>query len=155
MTSAGMRQRLCGLWLVSVACFPGGVAAAAEPATKRTAEQLSQAIATAQVLSEQMVPYDVVFRRNPLKSLIDAQGHLVASSGMSGGLFVQGIIWSGERPLVVIDDELFAQGDVVGPYTILQIMSDNVIVQRGIERLTIPLDRGIDQSHEERLTPPQ
>ena len=111
-------------------------------------EQLAQAIDTCKRLHQELVGYDVVFRRDPMRPLIDAHGELVSSSGMSGGFSVQGIIWSDEHPLAVIDDELFAEGDVVGPYTLLTIQSGGVVVQHGAETLFIPLDRGIETSKE-------
>lgn len=111
-----------------------------------TMQQLSQAVDACRAFATQMAPYDVVFRRDPMRALVDAHGELVASSGMHGGLSVQGIIWSPEHPMVVIDDELFAQGAAVGPYTIVEIQPEGVIVQRGAERLFIPLDRGLEVS---------
>jgi hypothetical protein len=68
-------------------------------------------------------------------------------------LSVQGIIWSDERPLAVIDDELFAQGDAIGPYTILQIRHEGVIVQRDADYLFVPLDRGLETQHEHPVSP--
>ena len=100
-----------------------------------------------------MVGYDVVFRRDPMRSLIDARGQLVTSAGLGGGLSVQGIIWSEERPLAVIDDALFAAGDTVGAYKILQIRPDGVIAQHGQEALLIPLDRGLQALEEHPMNP--
>ena len=68
----------------------------------------------------------------------------MASAGLHVGLAIQGVIWSDERPLAVIDDELFAQGDAIGPYKILQIRPDGVVVQRQDETLFVPLDRGVE-----------
>ena len=115
-----------------------------QKAYERTTEQLSQVIAASQALDQQVVAYDAVFRRNPLRPLVDAQGQLVTSVGLRDGLSVQGVIWSQDHPFAVIDEELVAPGAIVGPYTILQIQSDGVIVKRGEEILTIPLDRGLE-----------
>ena len=113
-------------------------------AYERTANELGQAIQSIDVMHQDAAGgYDAVFRRDPLRPLVDSQGQLISSAGMSGGLSVQGIIWSDERPLAVIDDELFAQGDTVGPYTIVQIRADGVTVRRGDETIAIPLDRGL------------
>jgi hypothetical protein len=43
-----------------------------------------------------------------------------------------------------MDDELFRVGDAMGPYTILEIHTDGVVVQRNGKALLIPLDRGLD-----------
>jgi hypothetical protein len=124
---------------------------------EQTTEQLSQAIQTYKEITQETGGYDVVFRRDPMQPLTNAQGQLVTFAGLHGGLSVQGIIWSEERPLAVIDDELFAQGDVVGPYTILQIRSNEVTVQRKDkdEVLVIPLDRGIETPPAQPLNRPE
>lgn len=90
-----------------------------------------------------LAPYDAVFRRNPMQPLIDEAGDVISSVGMSGGLFVQGIIWSPEQPLAVVDDRLLGPGETVGPYTIVAIEPDAVIVARDGEELSVPLDRGL------------
>ncbi len=120
----------------------------------RVSEQLSTAIATCRELEAQVLPYDVVFRRNPMTPLVDAQGQLISSAGMHGGLSVQGIIWSPEHPMVIVDDELFSPGDAVGPYTIVEVRPDGAIVLQGVNTLFIPLDRGMDTGVFELLNPP-
>ena len=104
---------------------------------------LREAVQQTMRLLQQFPSYDVVFRRDPMQPLINAQGDLTHSAGLSSGYAVQGIIWSDEHPLAVIDDELVSAGAVVGPYTILEIHQDGVVVQRDGEKLTIPLDRGL------------
>lgn len=110
---------------------------------EQTAEQLAQAVETAQALEMQAGGYDAVFSRDPLKALIDAQGRVVSATGFSGGLSVQGIMWSPERPLAVVDDELYATGDSVGPYTIVEIQQEGVMVERDGATLFVPLDQGV------------
>ena len=130
---------------------------------ERTTEQLAEAVAASRQLADQLSGYDVVLRRDPMQPLVNDQGDLLASAGQHGGLSVQGLIWSDERPLVVVEDELFAQGDSLGPYTILKIEPDGVIVKRGQDSpLFIPLDRGleaqverpVDQASEPASQPP-
>ena len=116
-------------------------------------EQLAQATAAYQQMVAPSAGYDVVFRRDPMQPLVDAQGRPVTFSGLHGGLSVQGIIWSDERPLAVIDDELFAHGDVIGPYTLLQNRQDGVLVQRGEDYLFVPMDRGLETQHERPINP--
>ena len=119
---------------------------AAQPPYERITERLSEALEASRALAEERTPYDVAFRRDPMRPIIDAQGHLISSAGLRGGLSAQGILWSADHPLAVVDDELFTEGETVGPYTILEIRTDGVIVQRGgdDQRLFIPLDRGIE-----------
>ena len=124
----------------------GPPAVSAKSSTERyeqTADELAQAVHTAQALEEQAGGYDAVFSRDPLKALIDAQGRVVSATGFSGGLAVQGIMWSQERPLAVVDDELYATGDSVGPYTIVEIWQEGVVVARDGATLFVPLDRGV------------
>ena len=126
--------------------FPG-VAIAATANYERTARQLSEAIDTATHLAQDEQPYDVVFCRDPMQPLVNDQGDIVFSSGLHGGLSAQGIVWSESRPLVIVDDEVLAKGSAVGPYTIVDIQPDGVIVERDGQRMFVPLDRG--------LAPPQ
>jgi len=107
-----------------------------------TLQQLEESVKECQDLASQVVPYDVVFRRDPMQAMVDQDGYLVSSDGLRGGLWAQGIIWSAERPLAMIDDALFAEGDTVGPYVIRSIQSDGLVVERETEVLFIPLDRG-------------
>ena len=131
---------------ISSACI------AAPGSYEQITEQLSQAIATYKTLNQQQARYEVVFRRDPMKALVDAQGNLVTSIGLRDGLSVQGVIWSEERPLAIVDDELFAQGDKVADYSIREIRRDGITVQRGTEIQVIPLERGIET---QQSAPPQ
>jgi len=142
----------CCMSLVAVLCG-SGVASAASQDYGRLTEQLSQAIEASRHAAAPGPGYDVVFRRDPMRPLVDAQGRLVTSAGLHGGLSVEGIIWSSDRPLAVIDDELFAKGDTVGPYTIMQIRQDGVVVKRGDDVRLIPLDRGVETQTERIIDP--
>lgn len=137
---------------VLIACLlvAGTVTAQTAPqGSERLLEQLAKALATCKALASQVMGYDVVFRRDPMRPLINDHGDLATSSGLHGGLSVEGVIWSDARPLAVIDDELVAQGAVVGPYTVLQIQPDGVVVQRqGESPLFVPLDRGLETPQE-------
>ena len=141
--------------LLIVLCLSGtGVLAqAAQRDYGQLTKQLSETMAMHRTLTRRATDYDVVFRRDPLRALINSRGELVTSAGLHGGLSVEGIIWSAERPLAVIDDELYAQGDSVGFYTIIQIRQDGVVVQKGKDYLLVPLDRGIETQQERHLDP--
>ena len=126
---------------------------AASLTSKRIVEQLTHAVETSHMLSQRVAPYDSVFRRNPLQRLVDGEGQWVNSSGLSSGLSVQGIIWSDQQPFTIVDDELYAPGAVVGPYTIAEIQEHGVVVQREQTQLFIPLDRGVQTGQAQRSLP--
>ena len=138
-----------------VACCAFGVlnAQAGQTDYGQLTKQLSETVSMQRTLARRATGYDVVFRRDPMRALVSSQGELVTSAGLHGGLSVEGIIWSSERPLAVIDDELYAQGQTIGPYTILQIRRDGVVVQKEQEYLLVPLDRGIETQQERHLDP--
>ena len=116
---------------------------AASAGDEQTIQQLSQALESAQSLAKQAAPYDAVFRRDPTRALVNEQGELVTSTGLHGGLAVQGIIWSDHHPLAVVDDELVAPGEVVGPYTVTEIKPDGLTAASSTDTVFVPLDRGI------------
>ena len=146
-----MRRR--GVLFAVIIVLAGAVAPAA--AQERGLKPLANAVDHAKRLLEEFAPYDVVFRRDPMRALVDEQGELVTSTGLHGGLSVDGIIWSTEHPLAVIDDELVAPGQTVGPYTVLQIQADGVVVQRPgqTHALFVPLDRGLETRQEYPVDP--
>lgn len=138
---AGAVVVACLLMLAAVA-----QAAQAHP-YERMAEELSQATRGYRALVQEMRPYDSYFHRDPLQPLVDAQGHVVTAVGMHDGLAIQGIIWSDQKPLAIIEDELVAPGAQVGPYTVLQVRADGIVVQYGEDYLLIPLDHGLETPH--------
>lgn len=131
----------CGLGMF---CAP---AAAGGPTSEhdRIAQGLGEVVETHEALDAQMVGYDVIFHRDPMRALIDREGQIVSVAGLQGGLSVQGVIWSENLPLVLMDDELYRVGDVMGPYTVLAIYPDGTLVERDGTRLFIPLDRGFER----------
>ena len=133
------RLVFCAALCVSQVVFAEG----APKESQQVLEQLRQATAAYQVLSKRAGKYDVVFRRDPMRPLVDSQGRVVASAISGGGLSVQGIIWSEEHPLAIIDDELYKQGDVVGIYTIVEIQQDGLLAKSGDQIVRVPLDRGL------------
>ena len=142
-------RRPAGMWVavtfLAGLCIPDPHRLeAASGGDEQVTQQLSQALASVRSLATQVVPYDAVFRRDPTRALVNEQGELMTSTGLHGGLAVQGIIWSDQRPLAVVDDELVAQGDVVGPYTVTEIKPDGLIAASSAETVFIPLDRGIE-----------
>ena len=113
------------------------------PTVDRVIEQLRDAVAQCRVLSKQTVPYDAVFSRDPMAPLVDARGRMILSAWRASGPAVQGIIWSEEHPLAVVDGELLKPGDVIGPYTLLSIRPNGLVAGRDGQELFVPLDRGL------------
>lgn len=83
--------------------------------------------------------YDVVFRRDSMQSLIDSNGKIVIPQGLNNTLVVQGIIYSKDLNLVLINDQFYHPGDTVGSYKILEVRADGVSVQQEGKTLFIPL----------------
>ena len=125
---------------------------AASAGDEQSIQQLSQALETVQSLAKQAAPYDAVFRRDPTRALVNEQGELVTSTGLHSGLAVQGIIWSDHHPLAVVDDELVAPGEVVGPYTVTEIKPDGLTAASSTDTVFVPLDRGIAPHEESQAT---
>ena len=141
------REQIICVLLITVLGSSGVVAADTTPtAYERMVEQISHAIRTCKAMAEALVGYDAVFRRDPMRPLIDGQGQRITSGGLHGGLSVEGVIWSEDQPLAVIDDELFTRGQIVGPYHIVSIQPDGIVVRRlhQADTLFVPLDRGIE-----------
>jgi hypothetical protein len=143
-----MRARRVAASAVLVAPAAAFLAASAQAGVsprdyQRLIEQLSDTTESRKRASQQLIAYDVVFRRDPMRPVVDAQGGLLSPAALHDGLSVQGIIWSEAHPLAVIEGDIFSVGERVGPYTILEIKPSGVVAQRGNEMLFIPLDRGV------------
>jgi len=121
------------------------LASASQDKYERITEQLSQTIAAVKESDTRKEKYDVLFRRDPMRALVDPQGNLLTSAGLHEGLAVQGVIWNEKRPLAVIEDELYATGDVIGDYVIRDIRNDSVIIQHGDQTERIPVDRPLSE----------
>ena len=115
---------------------------------EQTTQQLSQAMKSYRDQLKERGEYDSAFRRDPMQALVDSQGQLIGSVGSREGSWIQGIIWSDTQPLVVVDGQLFGPGEVVGPYKILEIHPDRVVVQKGDQQETISLDRETEEKRD-------
>ena len=109
--------------------------------TGLSAKQLFQKLEAYRGLSSRRGTYDVVFYRDPMRVPINEQGKVVVPGGLRGGRSVVGVIWSPEHPFVVIDQELFSEGQAIGPYTLLKIEQDGVIARKQNEQVWVPLAR--------------
>ena len=105
-----------------------------------TTDQLSQVTKVfLQRKKERGAGYEVVFRRDPLRPLVDESGNVVNPVGLESSFELQGIVRSKDLNLALVNDRFLKEGDVIGPYKILQIRPDGIRAQRGAETLFIPL----------------
>lgn len=141
MRARVLRLRSQLLIIALMSCSMVAMADVSPAALERVATQLEMALEAHRNLSAANNGYDAMFRRDPMKPLINVEGMLTGPAGMTSGLSVQGIIWSGDRPLAVIDDELLGRGEKVGPYTIQEVLPDGIIVEKNGQAQLIPLDR--------------
>ena len=135
------------IWAGVLWCSVASVAAAkaAPKEYNRLTQELTAALATGKQMTSQLAGYDVVFRRDPMQALVDEQGTLVTSAGLHGGMSVDGIIWSEDHPLAVIDGDLVPPGGSIGPYVVREIKQDGVVVTQGQgDPVTIPLAHGLE-----------
>ena len=65
------------------------------------------------------VSRDPVYGQEPVPAIMDKDRMFV----------LQGISWSEDNPLVMIDNKLYKSGDRIGGYTIQQILSQTVILK--------------------------
>ena len=105
------------------------------------AEDLSQKV---QIFSEPLKKTGSVdlgaSRRDPLQSLVDAQGNILETAGpKSAVLVLKGIVGSADSKTVLINDKFYAQGDSVDGYRILEIRPDGVVVQNDKDKVFVPL----------------
>ncbi len=112
---------------------------------ERTTRQLSQAVKFCRAQEKKFDENSAVFRRDPMQSFLNSKGQPIVSPVVREGFWIQGIIWSDTHPLVAAGDQLFSQGDVVGPYKIIEIYPDRVVVQKGDQQETISLDRWTEE----------
>ena len=108
---------------------------------ERMTNQLAKTMELYRSLAKQEITSDpTLLRRDPLASLIDAQGNPTASAaGVFDGPVLQGIIRSEGFVRVLIDDKFYAVGDSFGPYTVREIRDDGIELEQGTASVSIPL----------------
>ena len=134
-------MRRVAVWIFLGCCLAGSIATGAElQGYEQTFQQLSKALETCRASSAEQVGYDAGFGRDPMGPLVDAQGQIAVPLGLRGGHALQGIIWTHGAPMVLIDGELYREGDALGPYTIREIQEKGFFAVRGKNRQWIPLN---------------
>lgn len=69
--------------------------------------------------------------RNPFYPLIDIYGRILIPKKIDiANLSLEGIIYSKNNPVVVINGEILREGDGIGEFTILKIESKKVILKK-------------------------
>lgn len=108
---------------------------------EQMATELSKTVELYKGLNQEAPKYEVVFRRDPMRALIDNQGNVLIAAGLHQGLALQGMVWSQGFNKVLIDDEFYGPGDEVGPYKIMEIRPDGLLAQEGEKSVFVPLYR--------------
>ena len=107
---------------------------------ERLTNQLAKTVELYRSLAKQEITLDkMLLRRDPLASLIDAQGNPTAAAGLFDGPVLQGIIRSEGFVRVLIDDQFYAAGDSFGPYTVREIRDDGIDLEQGASTVFVPL----------------
>ena len=119
------------IWKCSVLfLFFSGIAQAevAPREYERIAKDLSQALGQIPNLAKPEVKNldELVSRRDPLRPLIDSEGNPVKGTGFSDGPALQGIVRSEGFTRALIDDQLYSEGDAVGPFKLRKIREDGI-----------------------------
>ncbi|MEI7850668.1 MAG: hypothetical protein WCH86_02435 [Kiritimatiellales bacterium] len=99
--------------------------------SKRFAEQYERVI---QQLRGNMDSVQKKMRRNEVMTSVVVEVSREPTPGMkvaekNRAFVLQGISWSADRPLVMIDDKLYKAGDSIGGYTIQQISPQAIILR--------------------------
>jgi hypothetical protein len=106
---------------------------------ERLSEALSGAIAEYKSLERGVESYDFPLRRDPMKTLIDHEGNVVAPAGVRAGLVVQGVVRSGNFKKILVDNVFYSEGDAFGPYEVLEIKDTGFWAKEGGEKVFVPL----------------
>ena len=109
---------------------------------ERIAKEFSGAFERIPNLTRPEMNFDeLLSRRDPLRPLIDLEGRPVKGTGLSDGLTLQGIIHSEGFTRVLIDDQLYSEGDAVGPFKLRKIRQDGIELEQAGSVTLVPLYR--------------
>ena len=129
--------------VVMFSCFRSTTLFAADASEYETdVKALSRNMEFFRELLKPKESYDDVFRRDPMKPLIDSTGNIVNPAGLQEGfegLAIQGVISSKEFKAVLVDNQFYLEGQTVGPYKILEIRPDGFLAQTTNGNVFIPL----------------
>jgi len=77
-------------------------------------------------------PYNPLTERDPLRPLIDEEGNILIKEKKEGSSFVlQGIIYSPQGSVAIINNELLHEGDaLMGQFKVKKIESNGVVLEK-------------------------
>lgn len=79
--------------------------------------------------------------RDPFMALITSTGRVLVAQQMTlSNLVLKGIIYSPEKKLAVINDEIFKEDDSVGDYIVETIEEKRVILKKGDKEIILKLE---------------
>lgn len=79
--------------------------------------------------------------RDPMAPLVDNNGNILIPKEFDvGGLNLKGIIYSAAMPLAIINDQVLAEGDTLGEYTIVDITEKSVSLQKADKGFVLKLE---------------
>ncbi len=102
-------------------------------------KDLSSAIEEYKAIDHGLSNYDVVLRRDPMQALVDESGNIVSPAGLHDGLTVQGVIRSKDFKSVLVDDEFYAEGDMIGPFRVVEIKENGFVAEEEGKKIFVPL----------------
>ena len=145
-----MNRKSIFFWVsFSLFCFLTlSLAEAAGDPYEQMAGDLLRAMKNYREHDKPLPDYHVVFRRDPMRSLIDEQGRLTSGRGLYNGLAVQGLIRSKDLKLALVNDEFYKEGERVGPYKILEIQPNGLIVELEGKNSFIPFYPEAEESQQ-------
>ena len=119
---------------------------------KHVTNALSQALKLCQASSVSEKTADATWAgRDPLRPLIDSEGNPVKGTGFSDGPALQGIVRSQGFTRALIDDQLYSEGDAVGPFKLQKIREDGIELEQGGSVSFIPLYPQAEAGKKEEL----
>ena len=119
--------------------FPAVAWAASAQDCETMINNLSKAISDCEALEKRSSDYDIVLRRDPMEPFVDDEGNVLSRAGFHAGLVVQGIVRSGKMKKILVDNVFYSEGNMVGPYKILEIKKNGFWALEDGERIFVPL----------------
>lgn len=82
-------------------------------------------------------PFNPLIDRDPLSPLVNERGEIIIKEKIKSveidNVILQGIIYSQEESIAIINNEMFQEGDSIGDYKIKKITSNGVFLDKNGE----------------------
>lgn len=94
-----------------------------------------------QVLAEDSAGSEII-KRDPFIPLVTKTGKILIAKDETAvsNLILKGIIYSQDKSLAIINDDVFSEGDQIGGYIILEIEEKKVILIKDEEEVVLELE---------------